>query len=198
MMPDGTVVAPVRWTVDEYVRLACVLQDRRTELIDGQVFELPSIGTAHFTVVQRLARTFSELNAAGRLVIQQPLRIPDFDEPKPDLQILRWPVDLRKPAPSDELLTIEVADTTYSHDRRTKIPLYLRSGVPLVWILNISDHTRPCIELFRASKAQAPTAVLEHGAVTVPEVDISVDLDVLFAGIASLPSDEEQPRLSTS
>jgi Uma2 family endonuclease len=183
------MVTAVRWTVDEYVRLASILQGRRTELIDGQVIEMPSIGTAHFTVVQRLVGMFGTLAAAGRLVIQQPLRIPDFDEPEPDVQILRWRVDLRKPAASDELLVIEVADTTYRYDRRTKLPLYLRSGVLLVWIVNISDHARPRLELYE--DVAEPIAVLVQGRVTVPEVDIVVDLDALFAGIAGLAADEE-------
>jgi Uma2 family endonuclease len=187
------MVTAVRWTVDEYVQLARLLQGRRTELIDGQVIEMPSIGTAHFTVVQRLARTLGELNLPGRLVVQQPLRIPEFDEPEPDLQILRWPVDLRKPAPSAELLVIEVADTTYAHDRRTKVPLYPRSGMPAVWIVNLSDHAHPRLELYDASNQAEPTAVFEHGAVTVPEVHTVVDLDALFAGIAGLPADEESP-----
>jgi Uma2 family endonuclease len=189
------MVTAVRWTVDEYVQMACLLQGRRTELIDGQVIEMPSIGTAHFTVAQRLARTLGELNMAGRLVVQQPLRIPEFDEPEPDLQILRWPVDLRKPAPSDELLVIEVADTTYGHNRRTKLPLYLRSGVPAVWIVNISDHAWPRLELYE--NVAEPAAILEHGTVAAPAVDIVVDLDALFAGIAGLASDEEPPGIRT-
>ncbi|MBV9354867.1 MAG: Uma2 family endonuclease [Chloroflexi bacterium] len=190
------MVTAVRWTVDEYVELARLLQGRRTELIDGQVIEMPSIGTAHFTVVQRLARTLNALNAVGRLVIQQPLRIPAFDEPEPDLQILRWPVELRKPAPVDELLVIEVADTTYAYDRRTKLPLYLRAGVRSVWIANISDHAQPRLELY--DSATEPTAVLDHGTLTPPEVDVVVDLDALFAGIAGLPVDEQPPELDLS
>ena len=190
------MVTAVRWTVDEYVELARLLQGRRTELIDGHVIEMPSIGTAHFTVVQRLARTLNALNAVGRLVIQQPLRIPAFDEPEPDLQILRWPVELRKPAPVDELLVIEVADTTYAYDRRTKLPLYLRAGVRSVWIANISDHAQPRLELY--DSATEPTAVLDHGTLTPPEVDVVVDLDALFAGIAGLPVDEQPPELDLS
>ncbi len=34
-------------------------------------------------------------------------------------------------------MVIEVSDSTYEDDRKTKLPAYVRGGVPLVWIVNI-------------------------------------------------------------
>jgi hypothetical protein len=63
----------IRWTVDEYTRMAGLLVGRRTELIDGQVLEVPAIGTAHYTVTSRLRQQLASLAAQGRLAVGDPV-----------------------------------------------------------------------------------------------------------------------------
>ncbi len=37
------------------------------------------------------------------------------------------------------LLIVEVADSSIQYDRRVKVPLYARSGVPEVWVVNLNE-----------------------------------------------------------
>ena len=46
----------------------------------------------------------------------------------------------RHPGPHDVGLVIEVADTTLQRDRGFKKRLYARAGIPVYWIVNLSDN----------------------------------------------------------
>ena len=96
------------------------------------------------------------------LLVQQPLLVDTFDEPQPDLVILREALGSRKPRVGDCLVVIEVSDSTYATDVGIKLPAYLAAGVPEVWIINISDHATPMVEVwtpgaeFPAIEAERP------------------------------------------
>lgn len=111
---------------------------RRMELLGGQLYEMPPIGTPHLMVVTRLQRFFEKGFAEDfRVLVQQPLIVDKFNEPQPDVVILREPLGVRKPRGEECLVVIEVSDSTYDEDRKVKLPAYLGGGVPLVWIVNI-------------------------------------------------------------
>lgn len=62
---------------------------------------------------------------------------------------MRWRDDFYEeatPKVEDVLLIIEVADTTSGYDREVKAPIYARSGVPEVWIVDLSKY---CLETYR-------------------------------------------------
>jgi Uma2 family endonuclease len=176
----------LRLDVANYHRLR-LDTERPTELIDGRVVEMNPIGAAHLTVVSRLQDRLVPALERGRVKVQQPLRIPDFDEPQPDLAVLTRPLDLRIPEPGDVELVIEVSDSTLAGDRRDKLPRYLAAGLQ-VWIVNIHNHAMPQLEVYTGAAA-APARVHHGGAVPL-EAEVSVDLDALFAGLAGLPYDE--------
>lgn len=137
-----TTRKPLKIRTDEYDRMATAGvfgTDRpRLELLGGQLYEMPPIGTPHLMVVTRLQRLFERaIDEDLRVLVQQPLIVDQFDEPQPDVVILRQPLGNRKPEARDCLVVIEVADSTYRDDRYVKLPAYLRGGVPLVWIVNI-------------------------------------------------------------
>jgi Uma2 family endonuclease len=176
----------VRFTANDYTRLASILAGRRTELIDGEIIEMAPIGTAHLVAVDRLERYLAPLKAEGRLQSGQPVRIRDYDEPQPDLTILHAPLGLRKPTAADCLLVIEVADSTYATDRTVKLPRYLAAGVPEVWIVNISDHSQPSLEVWTPGASQ-PRIARRVASVA----NIEIPLDALFDRLAEIPPDEE-------
>jgi Uma2 family endonuclease len=175
----------VRFTTSEYERMGPILGDRRTELIDGEIIEMAAIGTAHLVVVDRLERMLVSLKAEGRLQSSQPVHLGLRDEPQPDLMVLRAPLELHKPEAGDCLLLIEVCDTTYESDRDRKLPRYLAAGVPEVWLVNLSDHDHPCLELYRPDGSER-----RFTAGQVHVEGIAVSLDVLFDGLPALPRDE--------
>ena len=72
-----------------------------------------------------------------------PIRIPDFDEPEPDVAVLRGSAgDYRGRIPdaSDVALLIEVAETSLVRDRGEKLAAYARGGIPVYWIVNLIDR----------------------------------------------------------
>lgn len=82
---------------------------------------------------------------------QGPIRLPPFNEPEPDGAILRGtPRDYadRLPGPDDTLVVFEVADASLVYDRRRKLSVYARAGIPQYVIVNLQDdvlelHERP-------------------------------------------------------
>jgi len=83
--------------------------------------------------------------------IQNPLGLGDYNEPQPDVALLRFRPDnyaSAHPTPEDVLLVLEVADSSLAHDRRTKLPLYAAAGIPESWLLDLEGealerHTEP-------------------------------------------------------
>lgn len=176
----------VRFTTAEYTRMASILAGRRTELIHGEIIEMAPIGTAHLVVATRLQQAFGRLNDERRLLVQQPLIVDQFDEPQPDLVILREPLGRRKPRVKDCLVVIEVSDSTYTTDTAIKLPAYLAAGAAAVWIVNISNHADPVVELW-APGASEPTRVRE----VVSMAGVTVPLVAIFDGLADIPDEEE-------
>jgi Uma2 family endonuclease len=76
---------------------------------------------------------------------------------------------------------VEVADTSYQYDRRVKLPLYARAGVPEYWIV---DLRHDIVEVYRDRAADAyasMTSVGRGGTVTpaaFPDVVLPVN-DIL-------------------
>src|SRR5207247_11262288 len=63
--------------------------------------------------------------------------------PRPTWALPRPGADwnLHSPRSVDTLLVIEVAETSLAYDREVKIPLYARSDIPEVWLVDLpADH----------------------------------------------------------
>ncbi|MCC7104872.1 MAG: Uma2 family endonuclease [Chloroflexi bacterium] len=139
------------FTVDEYVQMGAVGilgEDDRVELVEGEVFRMPPIGSRHAACVERVRRRL-ERGAVGQLDVrvQNPIRLDDFSEPVPDVVIVQPRADFyaaRHPGPRDVFLVIEVSDTSAGYDRSKKAALYGRAGIPEMWLL---DLTRGLIEV---------------------------------------------------
>jgi Uma2 family endonuclease len=96
----------------------------------------------------RIARTQRWLDhAAGDMLqvrVQLPLRLDPHSEPEPDLALVRPRADFYEadhPTAKDVLLLIEIADTTLRFDRQVKAPLYARSGIAELWIVDLKRRT---------------------------------------------------------
>jgi Uma2 family endonuclease len=126
-----------RMTVDEYERLVATgaLDNPQIELIDGLLAKKIRKKPRHSTGSERLRRLLergSLLPDGWRVRHEQPVRIPDFDEPEPDLAVVRGEVedyDERHPGPGDVALIIEVADSSLARDQGSKWLAYARGGI---------------------------------------------------------------------
>ena len=122
------------------VGVGILRESDRVELIDGEIVDMAPIGSKHAFVVSRLARFFTLATGDSCLVsVQNPVRLNDLSEPRPDLALLK-PGDYmdRLPGPDDVLLIIEVAATSIEFDREVKLSLYARHGIPEVWLLDLN------------------------------------------------------------
>jgi Uma2 family endonuclease len=130
-----------RFTVAEYLRMAeagILREDDRVELIDGEIVQMSPIGDRHVEAVNRCNRAFASAFAAGRVLtsVQNPVRLDGYNDPQPDVALVR-PGVLGAPRPGDVLLVIEVAESSLTYDRRTKLPLYARAGIAEAWLLDL-------------------------------------------------------------
>jgi Uma2 family endonuclease len=173
-----------RFTVDDYYAMAhagILHEDDRVELIEGEIIEMASIGSRHAACVDRLNRILVRQAGEDAVVrVQNPVRLSDLSEPQPDLALLRPRTDFyaeRHPLPPDTILIIEVADSTLGYDRGIKVPLYGRTGIPELWIVNLDERV---VELF-ADPGEGrfrKRAELGSGAVLRPRLLASVRVPV--------------------
>ena len=125
-----------RFTADEYYAMAragILSKSDRVELIDGEIVTMTPIGLAHAAAVNRANRAL--VRAAGDQAIvspQNPIRLNAFNEPQPDLVLLRPRKDFYRSTHAqraDILLVIEIADSSLRYDRDVKVSLYARHGI---------------------------------------------------------------------
>ncbi len=132
-----------RLTLDEFLAMPDI-DERRLELIDGEVYQKMSPRWGHSRVAAKLASWFSEIGYAGvepRAII--PPGVADGPSaPLPDVAFYR-----SDPPADDEWITrppdvaVEIRSLGQSRrDIRAKVDLYLRFGVPSVWVVDLESN----------------------------------------------------------
>ena len=179
-------LAPSRHRLDvgAYYRMAeagILAEPRRVELIDGGIIDMPAIGSPHAVTTNKLARHFTRAlrDDVALVVVQSPLRLDAYNEPQPDVMLLRPRPDhytARHPSAADVLLLVEVSDSSLAYDGNTKLGLYARFGAPEAWIVDIPGGA---VEAYRTPKdgAYADRERLTAGRLSpalVPELAIDV------------------------
>jgi len=133
-----------RMTVDEFERLEESLGDERVELIDGRVIGRGDMKPAHVLATGLVKQAVEPRLPSGWFIRKdEPVRIPEFNEPFPDLAVVHGDLRTyanRHPGPQDVALLIEVSDTTLAKDRGEKCENYGRACIPLYWIVNLVDQ----------------------------------------------------------
>ncbi|MBD2122706.1 Uma2 family endonuclease [Trichocoleus sp. FACHB-262] len=136
-----------QFTVAKYhqmVEAGILTEDDRVELLEGEVIELWSISSRHAACVNRLTYLFHDrLRERAIVRVQNPVELSDRSEPQPDLVLLQLRPNLYEagyPQAQDILLLVEVADTTVEFDQEIKMPLYAKSGVREVWLVDLNEN----------------------------------------------------------
>lgn len=144
-------------TVGQYVQMAEVgilPTTPRVELLDGLLVlkdrrdaegDIMTEGPRHGLIGRRL---FLYLNAQAEKMgyharFQQPMAIPPYHAPEPDVFIVRGPdTDYaeRLPEPADTAAVIEVSWSSLRTDRSTKLERYAAAGLPVYWIVNLAEE----------------------------------------------------------
>lgn len=143
---------PYRWTREQYYRMGEIglFEDKRVELIEGEVMEMSPIYSPHATSVTLAREVLLEIFAKGWLVREEkPLSLGNDSEVEPDIALVEGKArDFKDSHPEKAALLIEVADSSLSYDRNQKASLYAKAGIQDYWILNLQDrqievHRRP-------------------------------------------------------
>lgn len=173
------------FTVKEYHLMSetgILSETDRVELIEGEIIQMAAIGTRHATAVRRLNRLFHRLPEDTVIVdVQNPIQLSERTEPQPDLVLLRFRDDdyeTAHPVPSEVLLLVEVADSTVDNDRDVKIPIYARSHIQEVWLVNLVEN---CLKVYRQPTPNGYSLILklyagqEVAPIAFPDFTVSVD-----------------------
>lgn len=143
----STVDEPTRHklSIDDFERLGAagiLAEDARVELIEGDLIDMPPIGTGHMSVSNRLNRLLVRGAGDDAIVsVAHPMRLPPWSMPQPDFMLLRPRRDdyaCAHPGAADVLLALEVADTSLRYDRGTKARVYAANGVGEYWIVEVA------------------------------------------------------------
>ncbi|HSN85940.1 MAG TPA: Uma2 family endonuclease [Thermoanaerobaculia bacterium] len=173
-----------RWTREEYERKAeegFFPPDARVELIEGIVYDMAPQKSPHATacrLAQEALRSVFPLSSGYDIRGQFPLALSEDSEPEPDVAVVKGSIrDFSESHPTTALLIVEVADSTLLHDRKRKVPLYARSGIPEVWLLNLN---RRVLEVYRSpvNGAYRTRLVLQAGDTVSPVARPDVPLAV--------------------
>ena len=178
------------FTREEYYRMgeAGILKPTdRVELIRGEIIEMSPIGSRHIAFVNNLNQLLV-VRLVGRAIVsvQNPVALADDTEPQPDLAVLRLRTEPAykdvEPYGNDVLLLIEVAETSLTYDRSTKLRLYAEMGIQEYWVVNARAAS---IEIYRTPQADGYRDVREvSGDVTVTLQafpDVALTLTEIFA-----------------
>jgi Uma2 family endonuclease len=144
-----------RITVDEYERIiaaGALEEPSRVELIDGYMVDKMGKNAEHgYATKETLKALDARLPVGWTSRKEEPVRIPAYDEPEPDVAIVRGSdADYRHrlPTAADVGILVEVSETTLSQDRGKKCTAYAKGRIPVYWIVNLVDrqvevYTRP-------------------------------------------------------
>lgn len=178
-----------RFTVDEYYRMAeagILHEDDRVELIEGEIVEMPPIGSGHASRVDQIAQLFFQrLSGQATIRVQSPIHLDQRSEPQPDISLLHPKPDFyanAHPGPQDIFLVVEVADSSAEYDREVKMLLYARHGIRECWLVSLDEDV---VEAYRSPAPQGyqHKQQLRRGErVTIeafPDIELLVD-DVLL------------------
>jgi len=139
----------VRWTVKEYFRMSAagMLGERRVELLNGELIEMPAQATPHRISISKTVRLLcGAFDATHWMLVQGTLVLSSRHAPDPDFHIFDVPVGTPDNCLPIPLLVIEISDSTYRKDSGPKLRAYARAGIPDYWIFNLPQDR---VEVYR-------------------------------------------------
>jgi Uma2 family endonuclease len=138
-----------RLSVHQYERIGdagILTEDDRVELLDGCLVRKMTKGQPHTAAIVETRDALLRVLPSGWHVQQEgAVRIPPFDEPEPDLAVVRgksrdYVALKRPPEPHEIAIVIEVADASLGRDRGEKLKAYATGEIPTYWIVNLVDR----------------------------------------------------------
>ncbi|MBD1822809.1 Uma2 family endonuclease [Cyanobacteria bacterium FACHB-DQ100] len=176
-------VTIAKWTLEEYHRMieAGILDDRRVELLRGEIVEMPPEGEPHaFDSNQAFKYLLNLLEGLADVRGAKPITLPNQSEPEPDLAIVQ---DLGReyrehhPYPENIFWLIEYSNSSPSKDLGIKRKIYAEVGISEYWIVDLKRLQLIVLRDPQDGDYRSETT-LTTGTIAplaFPEISISVD-----------------------
>jgi Uma2 family endonuclease len=129
--PADWIPSPLaRLTVDQYeamVDSGVFTKRDRLHLINGLLVAKVTKKPPHVLAVELIRDEFLRLVSRPhwRVMVEAPVRIPEFDEPEPDVALARGTTKdyaNRHPGPADLAMVVEVSESSVAEDRKMAFP----------------------------------------------------------------------------
>jgi Uma2 family endonuclease len=180
-------VAIAKWTLEEYHRMidTGLLDDRRVELIKGEIVEMAPEGKPHAYFSSESGDYLSELLGKRAKVRQaKPITLPNQSEPEPDLAIVqRLGAEYlsHHPYPENIFWLIEYSDASLKKDLNLKAQVYAEVNIAEYWVVDLQARSLIVFRAPQAGQSQAgqysSCVTYTQGQITplaFPDISISV------------------------
>jgi Uma2 family endonuclease len=176
-----------KWTTEQYHELVAtgILDERRVELLAGDIVEMPPEGMPHAVYCGRTVKYLRNL-LAERAEIREthPITLPNNSEPEPDVAIVRSPDTqylAHHPYPEDIFWLIEYSDTTLAKDLNTKQRIYAQAGILEYWVVNLPASKLIVFRDAGNDGYQTETTLINGAISPLSFPDLEVEVSRLFS-----------------
>jgi len=160
---------------------AGILEDRRVELLQGEIVEILPEGEPH-AYFSSEAGEYLMRRLCDRAMVRlaKPITLPNNSEPEPDIAIVqrlgREYLE-HHPYPDNIFWLIEYSESSLEKDLEIKRKIYAQVGIPEYWVVNLK---RRQLIVFRDPQdgEYASRATLTGGIIyplAFPDISISID-----------------------
>ncbi|MEH1912047.1 MAG: Uma2 family endonuclease [Nostoc sp.] len=139
-------IATTKWTTDEYHRMiaAGILDDRRVELLKGEIVEMSPEGEPHAYFSSEAGEYLIQLLGTRATVRpSKPITLPNNSEPEPDIAVVqrlgREYLE-HHPYPENIFWLIEYSDSSLDKDLQIKTKLYAEVEILEYWVVNLKKR----------------------------------------------------------
>jgi Uma2 family endonuclease len=139
-------VITAKWTIEEYHRMiaAGILNDRRVELLRGEIVEMVPEGEPHAYFSSEAGEYLIRL-LGDRAMIRaaKPITLPNDSEPEPDLAIVQRlgrEYLTHHPYAENIFWLIEYSDSSLDKDLETKSAIYAEAEIAEYWVINLRQR----------------------------------------------------------
>ena len=143
---EDRAIPPHRFSTDKYLEMidtGLIGPDDRVELVEGVIVDMSPAGAPHNQFLGQLNRLLAPLLDKMDIWIQGTLTVAEGQVYDPDVMLLRRKqggYKQRLPDPTDVMLIVEAADSSFRRDEEVKLPVYAAAGIAEYWIADLEQE----------------------------------------------------------
>ncbi|MGB7084658.1 MAG: Uma2 family endonuclease [Phormidesmis sp.] len=179
-------VAIAKWTLEEYHRMieTGLLDDRRVELIRGEIVEMAPEGKPHAYFSSELGEYLAELlGKRAKIRYGNPITLPNQSEPEPDLAIVqRLGLEYlsHHPYPENIFWLIEYSSSSLNKDLNLKSQTYAEVDIAEYWVVDLKKRSLIVFRNPQAGQYSACTTYTEGSITPIAFPDISISVTYII------------------